>query len=801
MFRLVFGLAALACAVSFALMPLEQQTIDYVWNPETDGTGVPLMLIERVPDSFDLSFPCAVANDSDGLLFTSSRSLEGVPALAVEAVSRRIVVEFSTKNGGERSTLELELESKVAPDCAVSVTYDRAASELLVEAEGSIATLDEASFEVTGLHWFADTQSVYATVRTVPSSAVRNSIAQKSVIGLLAALALVAAWQPALNWARRSLRSGWWRLRLSEWAMIGVVVFVALVDLPRVDDGRILSRARLLAGPELLANVSTVYENRPVPQRWLYEWILGTTVGWSNVIVVMRSLSIVAGVVAWILFRRKILPKLVQGSPSGAVVIGAWSVHALFTAAWLATLRPEPVLVALFAGVLALMATWPRHPRAWPYTLGLVFIGLSVATHVLGILSLISAIPVIVWARRDISRDPIRVTSGIVWGLTFAIIFGFIGSNIRHSISALIDFRDADLHSLGLLDSTRYVELTIETTSVTMRASMMLFGIAAVALLAQTATLDDWRFSSRRTAIIFGTAIAPFGLLLAPSKWVWHLAILAPIAVVGWAVIVDYYESRHGRNPTPIILFSTVIGLGIAWSVIPAWDARTLGRWSGVGLRNISQEVWSSRVPWLVGVEVRWWLWISIALAVCVGVTCVYRRVAHSQGMGPAIASLLALSVAVTAPVQLLPPVADAWVAGEEWTFVRQSVVGTVLPEVACGAPLATPSVREHLVGESDARASANGTLSGNSRGALLAPCHTMIGQRLGVWQEPDLIIGGSDAGLNRLRTEYDISSIGCNSFPRSRSGDLLCFAAVDAPGTTTPLEPSDVQWGTARGG
>jgi hypothetical protein len=794
MSHLVLGATALVLAVAFALAPVEQGSVTYEWDPGADGTSASLLLIERVPHAFELTLPCALVDGEDRDLFVSSRTPDSVPSLAVEVHGGQLVAaipEDPDEPDGQAQRTVVEVEED---DCEAAVGYAHDRGVLSVEADGSRTELEvqeDNAFEVTGLHWLdADPEDVRAVVRTEPTSMFRNSVIQKILLLLLLVLLIVQ-----VGSAFRSRRSTWFtwdrlRLRPSEWGMLGFAIVVAVVDLPRLDDGRVLARARQVSGLELRANVDVMLENQMVPQRWLYEWVLGTSVGWSEVILFLRSWSVIAAVAAWILIGRWILPALTgRTEPPRPVMTTAWVVLALFVAGWFATLRPEPVMVVLTLAILAVYAAWPAEPRPWPYAVVVGLVGLALATHVAGFVTALAAVPLLTRLRRDLVASPPHVLAGIAWGGAVAILAVFLGSNLRRTFGAAAQFQEGT-HALGPLDIGLYVS-TIDGSTAPMMLSAALAITAAVPLLAAAVMRLDVGLRWPRDAMIIGVALSPFGLLFTPSKWIWHIAVIAPVAIVGWSLVA----SRLGRVRTRsgglamLGVLLPILSLLVAWSMRPAWNARMLHRhWRHSALRHVSHDIWSSRVPWLIGEDVRWWVWLLLIATAALLVMLVVGRRRGGPGAASGLAAGLLLCASSAAIIQLTPPVLDAVVAGGEWTFVRQSAGGLVDRHVACGMPAATPGI-DSPAGRSDGR---DRFIGGHSMALMFAPCHRAMPQADGVWVPPALVLGPLEQRQQRVEVEYDLVSAGCLPFAGDER-EQLCFAELEGDGE--PLVPEDVRW------
>ena len=809
MVRLWLSLAAAALSVAFALLPVEQQVAEYTWEPAEAGPTVPLILLEHTPAEFELELPCDLLDGDSTEVFRSTREPDRVGALVVRAGDGRItasVPPHPEEPDGPETIVGLEGDADL--DCAFVVSYTRETGTLALEEVGRAGQRDEAiapdAFDLTGLHWAAPADDVRGRVVTTAHVNVRNSVWQKSALALVALLGLsvlVLGWRSKRSSRREagtatlrgpSLRA--WRPHGSEVAVSVLCALLAFIDLPRVDDGRILARSRLLSNWDLTGNLVVLYENQVLPQRWLYEWFLGHAVSWSSTIPVLRLPAVIFVVAGWVLLRRLVIPALIPNGSSPAVFGVSGLVYAVFAMAWGTTLRPEPLLVLLVVGVLALVATWPDQPRSGHYGAIVGLAGLAVATHVAGLAAVFAAMPLLL--RRlptDLRHDPVQVLTGAAWGGAFSVVAMFLGSNLQRTFSAVTGFEETGDHDFGPLDTLAYLD-NVDNSTVPM---MLAAGLGIVAILVTLLS------SARRLrgpailppdAIVLGAALSPFGLLFTPSKWHWHLLVLAPVAVVGWALLAKRVDRRWAPTSAFHLLVATVLGLMLAWALRPAWRGRMLASWADTGLRHVSSEIWSSRLPWLFGDGVRWWLWAVLLLGVAAVARWLLRRRASEARDAGVLAWLLVACLVVASTVQLAPPVADAVVAGDEWTFVRQSVVGTFSDQARCGVPSHTPSVGEFVDRQGGASSVSTSTrIAGHSTVFMYAPCHDPISQEFGVWQVPPLLMGSLPGRQSRILVEYDERRIGCNSFPQERSGEKLCFSVLESEGA--PLPPTQVRW------
>ena len=813
MVRLLLSLAAAAAATVFALLPVDQQIVEYSWDPSEDGSTVPLILLERTPEEFELALPCELRDGDLTEVFRSTRDSDRIPALVVRAGDGRVTASVpqhpEEPDGPE---IILGLEGDAESNCTLVVSYARETGSLALEEVGSNGQRDEMvapdAFDLTGLHWSAPADDVRGRVVTAAHVNVRNSVWQKSALVLVALLGLTAfvvGWrskqssqqQTAVSARLRGSTRRKWRPHVSDVAFSGLAIMLAFIDLPRVDDGRILARSRLLSNWDLAGNMVVLYENHVFPQRWLYEWLLGHAVSWSSTIPVLRLFAVACVVAGWVLLRRFVIPALTPNGSSPAVLGVAGLVYAVFAVAWGTTLRPEPLLVLLLVGVLALVATWPDQPRSGRYATIIGLSGFAVATHVAGLAAAFAALPLLLKRLpKDLRLAPVEVLTGAAWGGGLSVVVMFLGSNLQRTLFAAADFEETGDHDFGPLDTLAYLDNVDNSTAPMMLAAAL--GVVAlfVALVAAARRLRSPEMLPT-DAVVVGAALSSFGLLFTPSKWHWHLLILAPVSVVGWALIAKRIDRRWAPSFAFHMLVATGLGLVLAWALRPAWRGRMLASWADTGLRHVSSEIWSSRVPWLVGDAVRWWLWPVLLLGVAVLARWLLRRRSSEARDAGVVAWLLTTCLVVASTVQLAPPVADAVVAGREWTFVRQSVVGTFSDQARCGVPSHTPAVEELVVRERDASSGGTSTrIAGHSTVFMYAPCHDPISQEQGVWQVPPLLMGSLPGRQSRILVEYDERRIGCNSFPQERSEQKLCFSVLESEGE--PLQPTQVRWVTS---
>ena len=793
----VLGVLILALSVSFAVSPVDRAHMVYDWDPERDGDRVALLLVERVPDRMELDVACVSSSD-EAVTFASSRRLEHGQTLLVRSEPGRISVEG--RDPDSRDRVLVAIPTPAASDCIASVQFDRRSQQLLLTVDGDQAKA-RMTFEMTGLHAVPDRTSfagLKVSVETSPSSAVRNSGIQRT---LLLALILLLVALLVDEWHARGAPSTSTRPPRRRWEPVDTVVLalstiILAVDLPRTDDGRILGRLRQPGQGVLTSSVSTMYENVSLPQRGLYENLLAVVAQRTDTVLGLRSVALLVTVAAWLILRRVVLAALI-GHPARPVAMwSAAALHVAFVAAWAATLRPEPFLALLLIINLALVSRWRTIPVLTRTLAVATVASLALATHVVGLTVGLAALPRFIASLKDDWHEQrSRLMAGITSGTGVALTLPLLGQNLGHALASADGYRETGEQSEGVLDVHLYVAQALSGTSA-MRLTVILGVVGWIALLAAAARSSVDAQRQDRTLLLLGLLLTPAAFLLTTSKWLWHLALLAPLAVVGGAVLIEHLRgSRHAR--LHLMALSTVLATGIAWSLVPAWRTPLTSGWEATLTRQVSPEVWSSRFPDLAGPGTRLSSWLALLLVV-VAVHLVGSRSIPQRwpGTDRVTAALLAGTVILVTTIQLLPAAVDARATAPEWTFVRQSVVGLWDEEARCGVAAATPAVRAHLetipgVPEGATRP----IIASNSRGGLLNPCARTVFQHHGVWTIPDLVMGSLQADQRRIGAEFDLVGIACHDFPGEAIEDRLCFSRLGGETSTVRLEPVSVQW------
>jgi len=821
------ALTALVAAVVAALAPPDQLEATYQWQPSTDGNSSPLLLVEGEPDQMNLVIPCSKLTQPNQKLFASSGRPEKFPALVITATGAGARLDIPANLKEPTNYVPIATTAAISPTCQLRLEYEqstRLLSVALLEPAGGkvLEAFDyqmpaEGGFEVTGLHWApeVDAAGVNATVVTSPFVTVRPSALQLVAIAVFliaAGVAIYIAYKerkkltmrdqitPQSNW-----RGLWGKLRPypSEVMMFLFSLFIMIVDIPRYDDGWNLWVGEQFVSSGTFSNL-VFGQNLSTHLDLPFFLVLGVLIEPFNSVLGMRLLPLFLAVFIWVVLRRFILPRFNLSKPA---IVTAWVVTAAYILAWGSTLRGEPFVIACTVAVIALIATWPGAPSFGATRTGflIAILGLGLASHQTALVAVAAAVAAIPLVVRALRSRPSALLTASAWGIGVSLLLVFANSNVSRTLEGLGRYQArTEWHSYGPLDEWRRMfDFVSYWNAAASYLTIALFIAGLITLLLVCGyylTLIDR--TTPKTLVVASAILLPAGLLFTGSKWNWHYAVLLPTAVLGWALLTQAVVSPVVRGR--VLMVATPVLAVIAAGLAAAWGLHEGRPWSDIIAFAFQRSVLSKEAetnwPLLFGPKSAWWVWVGLALGVAAltyAIARARREPARYAAAWSVAFATLSMTV-VVASFQLSPPIKDAIKNPREWTFVYQSVMGLVDPNVRCGAPSATfltASDEAGAAGESVQQIldKTGGAMALPPQVVMAAPCSRAPEIRDGVQEIPSMIMGRLDLAGARLEAETTAVPWVCNSFPTERSAEYLCFSRLIKIGE--PLTASKVRW------
>ncbi|WP_280460193.1 arabinosyltransferase domain-containing protein [Nocardia carnea] len=434
---LVSGLLGFVLAILAPVLPVRQDETVLEW-PQAGATDVEAPLVSYQPLRLDLTVPCPVAAAAEGTVVTTvpdesgkssarglrvsmsgdtfSVVLRDVPLLSADRAELAGCESLSVVTTAASTTAELTGAVR-ADGTPLRTQVDR---DIRPQMVGVFTDLPAEQLGA-GIRLHADIDSRFTSS---PTPLKLAAIIGAVVFTLLALLALHLLDISDGRRARRFLPSHWWRFRLADGAVLGVLVGWHVIGANTSDDGYILNMARVSEKSGYLANYYRWFGVPEAPFGWSYE-VLAWMSRISESSPWMRLPTLLAGIVCWLVISREVLPRL--GARVRGNQVALWTAGLVFLAFWLPYdngLRPEPLIAA------GALLTWCSIERAiatarlLPAAVAILIAAFSLAAGPTGLICIAALIAgsrpvlqiIIKRARGDRTGSSPEARSRSVWG-------------------------------------------------------------------------------------------------------------------------------------------------------------------------------------------------------------------------------------------------------------------------------------------------------------------------------------------------------------------------------------------------
>jgi arabinosyltransferase A len=633
----VAGIAGLLLCGLVPLLPVQQTTATILW-PQASGpdgliTDITAPLVSGAPLALDLSIPCqaiATLPPAGGLVVSTVpsngidasrnglfvRATDDVVVVAVRDSVAAVAPRPAVESGG-CSTLhiwanpgEVGADFIGIPDAAGTLSAEKKPQVAGVFTELKVAGQ-------AGLSGRIDIDTRFITTPTPLKLAVM-------VLGVVCVIASMMAMAVLDRRSARRVANAWrrfWRVGWATWVadigVVGTLLLWHIIGALSSDDGYNLTIARVSADAGYTANYYRFFGATEAPFDW-YQSVLAHLAAISTASVWMRIPATLAGIGAWLILSRWVLPRL--GARLAANRVTMWTAGAVFLAAWLPFnngLRPEPLIAFGVIAAWALVEYAIGTRRLLPYAIAIVVAAFSVTLAPQG---LIAVAPLLVGARAVVRivrrRRPVDgliaplATLGSSAALIFVIIFRdqtlatvAESARIKYVVGPTIAWYQ---------DFLRYYFLLVEDSvdaSLTRRFAVLvlllcLFGMLTVLLRGSTvpgmARGPVWR-------LIGTTAIGLLLLTFTPTKWTAQFGAFAALAGALGAVTAFSFArvGLHSRRNVALYVTALLFVLG--------WATAGINGWFYVGNYGVP---WFDKQPVIAGIPV---LTIFLVLAILTG--------------------------------------------------------------------------------------------------------------------------------------------------------------------------------------
>lgn len=672
--RALVAAGLLVSLAILALLPAQWGTRSYDWTAIQGVDRVALPLLDPYPTGLKASGSCRDASgDSSKIILQSyvgEPPTQGGSVLKVVAGQSKILVELTSPveeaQSGAPSVAD-QLLIGIDPawgDCDWSVTLaDQDLS--LVVSDFATVTRDVESTPIlfNEFNYFGSDPTSFR-IRVDQSSSFDYTFSAWRLLALAGWVALAGmSFLRVLGHARRRSPRSFEIGKRDVFTAIAMLPAI-FVTVPVYDDGFVLNRARLVVEDNWspFKPLVDIY-NFGVPnvQGFLYESVLGATLGQLSYLPATRLLSLVFGFATYFVLTR--LADLILHPAAGARgpihrVMAAATV--LWAFAWGGSLRPESVTTFLAALTLAL-SLWvvaTPSPGFWLLVAPSTLAGLALATHQTGLFVLGIALPAtLVGIRRNFwSVDALPVAA--VCGAMVATPI-LINQNLAVLQRSIADYRDLQsTHSYAPWDEWRKIAHFLLNNSPTKSLWLIIAVVAAAILLCillVSSARGRWSQSGTTTLLLCsGVLVSSFS----QSKWGWQLQVLQIPILFALGVAANRYACRSLPRNAGLILLSVMFGVGVAWVCAPF-------------------------IPWVT----RWSLLVVALVATVLSIAGIRMR-NREIGLADWMTVTLVVALSAGALSQFIGDVRSSRLTGNSWSYLSEVLpLGRWSGGLQCGIP------------------------------------------------------------------------------------------------------------------
>jgi hypothetical protein len=569
---------------------------------------------------------------------------------------------------------------------------------------------------------------------------------------------------------------------------------LSLVTLPRGDDGWYLLMNKYF-------NSTSNYDNyvfpSPRPSGYLYN-ALNSIFTQSNTIFSTRILSIVFTIIALILVLRvnkQLSPHVGNKSNSYYKVIFSFLI--LLFVSSLNSLRPEAVIALLYILILYLIMVMNKNNLFVHFAIVIALIGLGLSTHQQATILLFAALPILVKMRNFGPKFTFENVFILLLGSTIATQLIFINGNIFWLLNTISRFTEsANIASPGrflnnyplyaewirpyhLYSSGLSTQPQIFMGTLLFVSSIFLVFSALKLFKSQSLKYSPVHF------LALSAGLAPLGLLLSPIKWSWYYAPLYLNILLSYLILNNSGVYRNSIKK----VYGQIIAVGLSAALAFTYDWRPNDfNWP---LRSISIGDLNTNYWFIFGSVASGVIWLIITGLVLLAVYILRHR--NIEFISRINSIFIIFIISLLGFIHITPPVADAIKNPNEWTFVKQSVVGLWDRDARCGL---ASTIKDEKSGKPIQQLLDENNWSVVSMPApyIFIPCTKPVSTEAGSWLMPDVSFGWVPVyDQQRLATMTDITILGCDETLNTEDSAQKCFYKWDTDIKNLPPYKSTV--------
>jgi hypothetical protein len=743
-FKLINAILVLMLSIIYIFAPFKSDQYTYEWNPKVDGNSSRLTLLELNPKEFEINLPCIAIEQQKEWIFEAL----GGPAFLFEADANYFYFTTGIPNSNSL-VLNKFPRTNLNENCSTVLKFDDDLNGIRITSGNvtkSYRLIQDTKFFFSSyVKWNdnLDSEDFLLKVKTKTLVGTEKALLKTVIFFLIVSILLFNLRALLIRYLRVFHK---FKIQVDVYDLLAifVVIFAIFTVAPMADDGIYLIQARIL---ETVGSLIQFHYPVTFPTGHIHARLNGISSSFNLGFFYAR---IIPGLILYLNWKLTSLISVNLQNATHKSKIMLFSFWSLFVFSFGITLRPEPYISLIFLGLIYFLVKSNPDRLSDSISYSIIGTSLALAIHQSGFVILFASLPV--WILGFNRRSSIKHDfEKIYYSLVIAVLIFFQNSSLFLFFKRYQNFERVNSWPQAFTGDFRWgyppyfeymriIHLKFATPSQILLVTLTFF-VFLTLLISYSYVKKSSIVQHLNIYMIYLSLLsAPFGLILAPSKWAGHYAALFPVLIIGYFIIRKF--------SIRFLLFHNILILISIFSLILPWKN------GGSNTLNLNLDFRTRYFERGLDYKI---LIFCIALFVFILYVVVSSFIKSSSVKNTYILS--AFIIVLNPFMQISPNLIDSLNRDQGWTFSRQIFREILNEDGECGLFDKVEVAKIPIDLEM-------GTFVFNQENYAYFSCLNPILPEMGVWRYPKYSVGGIPVwDQQRLANKSNIEKVYCPTF------------------------------------
>ena len=723
----------------YIFIPFKSTEYTYEWQPKLDGSKARLTLLELKPKNFEITIPCIATSDDKQWIFEAT----GGPAFLFEADAEFYYLTTGSPRSGEL-VKNIFSRPDVQTDCESVLYFDSDSNKFNVDSlktKKNVSLREGTQFFFSSLvKWNENLESENFTLKVTTKSLIgaeKTGLKTFFLIIILSLVGIKVRGYYNLKRLKQFFSTNYFD-RYTIYALL-TIIFAMFTVAPMADDGLYLIEARLLS---LIGNLIQFQYPVVFPTGNLHAFVNGISSHLTDGILYTRIIPGIVLIFIWILINQINNALRLKSNIGKPLIFSLW---VLYVFSFGITLRPEPYVALLFLGFILVLSRNQNSISISAINYSFIATALALSIHQSGFILLFASFPL--WIRAiKVGRNLRSHIDIFYYSIIVSLLIFFQNSSLFLYFKRLANFQkvnewpqpftgDFKWGYPPYLEYMRLLHLKLSTPS-----QFLFVSLTFLVMIYLLINFKYYRNESRFELISLTLIAAPFGLILAPSKWSGHYAALLPVLFIGLMLIMI-------KNKSYAFVRFLILAVCL-YSLLLPWKN------GGSDTLNLQNNFRDFILPQILQIK---FLFAVVIFTLFLTILLISKYLNNHKSKQ--IDALLALCVVITPMFQIAPNLFDSFNHDKGWTFSRQIKNELLKNQETCGIYEKSKLISLGIDYKVD-------LFTFNQESYSYFPCLQPNIPDKGIWTFPKFSVGGIPVwDQQRLAYEASIDQIYCPTY------------------------------------